>query len=202
MIEFSILVPTVPGRVSTMFWRLLKQLEHQAFGLPVEIIGLYDNKKMSVGAKRNNLLRMVSGKYFAFIDDDDRIESTYVVDILNAIRENPGVDVITFDIASYINGVLRHNCHYSLQFDYRETETEWFGKPAHTHVWRTGLVGDIDFPKKNFGEDFEWVKLACTRAHTEAHIPKTLYHYFWDQRITETRGKENLLAGIEHLKED
>ena len=54
----------------------------------MEIIGLFDNKKRSVGEKRQDLLNLAKGQYLVFIDDDDRISDDYISSIIQAMNEN------------------------------------------------------------------------------------------------------------------
>ena len=54
----------------------------------VEVITEVDNKQITTGAKRNNLLNKASGKYICFIDDDDHISNDYLRLILEAIESD------------------------------------------------------------------------------------------------------------------
>jgi len=53
MIQLSILVPTVPSRLTTYYPRIMSDLLKQTENYPeIEIIGLFDNKKRTIGQKR------------------------------------------------------------------------------------------------------------------------------------------------------
>ena len=49
---------------------------------------MFDNKKRSVGEKRQDLLNLAKGQYLVFIDDDDRISDDYISSIIQAMNEN------------------------------------------------------------------------------------------------------------------
>jgi glycosyltransferase involved in cell wall biosynthesis len=71
----SILVPTVPSRVATMFPKAIQAILGQITDhKEVELLGLFDNKARTTGAKRNALLDIARGEYVVFIDDDDWVE--------------------------------------------------------------------------------------------------------------------------------
>lgn len=186
---WSILVCTVPSRLTNHLPRLLLDLTRQADGFPVEILAFFDNKHRSVGAKRNGLLRLAQGRYVSFVDDDDRIAPTYVTDIIEAIHDRPDADVIVFDSEVRLNGGTPKRCVYGLEYAYTDLPDLWTGRPAHTMVWRRDLVADIAFPESNYGEDFAWVRLAASRAKVQARIPKLLYFYDFHEATSETRSR-------------
>lgn len=68
MIQLSILVPTIPSRLTTFYPRIMSDYPE------IEIIGLFDNKKRTTGQKTGC---MAQGTYLVFIDDDDRISENY-----------------------------------------------------------------------------------------------------------------------------
>lgn len=207
---WSILIPGIPERYHTVQPLLLSLLEHQAVArIPdIELLYLMDNKRRTVGEKRNALLSMAKGEFISFIDDDDGVATTYVERIHRAIGEvrKTDVDVICFrqDAILKQHGVT-HECSYSLEFAKREPKRQlapgttpnalkWSGPPAHTMVWRRDLaqasaVG-IKFPDIQFGEDTEWVDRMCLLARKEHQIVTDfpLYIYTFDEQKTSTRG--------------
>lgn len=187
----SVLIPTLPERAQ-LFRALYGRLQVQAEGQPVELLALLDNKVMSVGRKRQALLDMAIGDYIVFIDDDDTVVDDYVQEILLAIRQNPGVDVIIHPIEfrrSYRDPWSLS--YYYLKETYQTARDlpggDYIGPPPHTVPWRRELVKDCKFPEKNFGEDSAWVTQARNKARTWVDIPRPLYRYCFDERVTATR---------------
>jgi glycosyltransferase involved in cell wall biosynthesis len=178
-IALSILVPTVPMRVGAQFKTLITDLYRQAEGLPVEILGLYDNKKRSIGAKRNALLELAQGDYIVFIDDDDIVANDYVKIVLEVINANPDADCITYNIISIEDNQLEIHCTYDVNFDYESDRNAgwWKGKPTHTHLWRASLVKSQKFPDQNVGEDYSWIAKVCPLVKKQVNIDKVLYWY-------------------------
>lgn len=186
-IKLSILVLTVPRRVTTFFPKLVERLQSQALERPVEILGLYDNQKRTVGEKRNALMGLAQGDYIVFIDDDDWVDDTYVQAILEGLAAAPDVDVLCFEQLCTDNGAS-YRCLYSLAYEYeRSSDGTWYGKPAHTMVWRAALAKACEFPTSNYAEDMAWVAQACRLANTEHRIDARLYHYRFRADVSETR---------------
>jgi len=120
---WSILIPAIPERYHSAHALLYSLLEQQSVARmqDVELLYLMDNRRRSVGAKRNNLLAMARGDYLSFVDDDDQIAADYVQKIYRQIaaarKNNPPADVICFPQRCTLNpsGVV-HECTYSLKY--------------------------------------------------------------------------------------
>lgn len=184
--KLSILIPTVRSRIWVLP-PLLDEIDRQARGLPVEVLALYDNKVHTVGAKRNKLIHSASGLYLAFVDDDDWIETDYVASILERIEDRPAPEVVVFDQLLTVDGGSPKLCRYGFDFVPIETETEWRGKPAHTHAWAEWIPRKHRFPDLTIGEDRKWAMNACREVTVQARIPKVLYHYRRSTTGSETR---------------
>jgi len=186
--DWSILVATVPSRIRTYFPDLLEVLQQQIGDRPIEVLGLYDNKYRTVGAKRNALLSMAEGRFLSFLDDDDCIAPNFVERIHDALLADPHADVFVYDQWCSVNGAQPYLCRYGIELEYTQTTTLWTGKPAHNMVWRTALVENLRFPELNIGEDTTWCQQASARAKTQIRIPETLYYYAAREDVSETRG--------------
>lgn len=189
MTLLSVLVATIPQRLPDRFVALMERLGRLSEGFSVELLGFYDNRKRSVGAKRNGLLHLARGHFVTFIDDDDDVADEYFTLVLRAIRDNLGADVICFRQECTIDNGPPILCHYSLKHVSRaQTGQQWTGPPAHTMVWRRAVIADVRFPELDFGEDSEWVDRARMNAKTEIQIDRTLYYYRFRSDVTGTRG--------------
>ena len=193
MVKFSILVMSVPSRIRSFTPCLLEELERQvnSYSNPeeVEILCLYDNKRRSVGEKRNSMLGIANGGYLAFVDDDDRVSPSYVSSIMEKINEGRSPDCIVFDCICTIDNGPERYCKYGIEFQPNNliTDTEWEGKPAHTMVWSTRLATKHSFPDLKAGEDFGWVNEAWPDIKSQSRIEEVLYYYDFNHSTTETR---------------
>ena len=201
---WSILICGIPERYHSVQPLLYSLLEAQAVARrpDVELLYFMDNKRRTVGAKRNVLLALSAGEYISFIDDDDEVAPNYMDKILAEItkgrKESPPVDVICFPQRATLSpsGVI-HECSYSLANKERKLEQipdgppntlKWTGPPAHTMVWGRELTRIILFDNKNFGEDVSWVDEVCKGAKKEVQITgDPLYFYKFSQEGTATR---------------
>ena len=108
--KLSILTPTIPGREKQLK-ALNEKLAKQIGDLPVEHLILSDNRKRSIGEKRQSLVDIANGEYIAFCDDDDDVSDNYVAEILKAIETK--ADVITFNQKAFYNG-LQSEVHFGI----------------------------------------------------------------------------------------
>ena len=193
-ILLSVLIPTIFGRhrqASYLVGGLREQIGEKK---SVEVLTLGDDRTMSVGRKRNILLSIAQGRYFAFVDDDDRVADDYIDRLLDAIGKTDA-DVIVFDqLCTHIKEGITEFCRYGIGMDYTRTprakagEFDWTGLPAHTMCWRTETVNMVEFPEGNFGEDTSWVRGVCMMGRTEYRIEGwTGYYYDFNSERTATR---------------
>jgi hypothetical protein len=191
-IKLSILVPTVPSRIDTFFPRIIKELHKQVGSrADIEIIGLFDNKRKTTGAKRQDLLSLARGEYLTFIDDDDRISEDYICSIIHAIETNPNIDCILYNVICRVNGGRPKLCKYGIEFEYGDIldGAEWRGKPAHVMVWKSAIAKQHAYHDMINGEDIDWAKRASQDIVTQYRIDRVLYYYDAEyMRTSETAG--------------
>jgi len=181
MVKLSILIPTVPSRLELFYPRIIKELLHQiGDSSDIELVALFDNKKRTIGEKRQNLIDIANGEYLTFIDDDDRISPDYISCIMNALYSNLNTDCVVYDtICCVNNGNLKKLCKYGIEFEYGDIlgGLEWRGKPAHTMIYKSSIAKKHAFINVNNGEDVDWVKRACKDIIIQTRIDKILYYY-------------------------
>lgn len=187
----SILTPAVPSRMLKLDW-LCSKIHRQIGDSLVEHLVLMDNKRRTVGAKRDALLRAAKGKYVAFVDDDDDISEDYVKEILDAAKQDP--DVITFCQVATIDGSAGmvefklgnpneafKACDFSGGlWTERVRRDAW-----HVCAWRRTLAIYSKFPNNSYGEDWAYASRLCAMAQSEVHIPKILHYYNHSSTTTE-----------------
>ena len=113
----SFLIPTVKGR-EHMLSKLVATIKGQIEALKawdkVEIVICGDNKEMSIGSKRQQLLNDCKTEWFVMIDDDDTISDYYLKEALEALKSNP--DCVTYYESIITNGrkeIADHSNKYS-----------------------------------------------------------------------------------------
>jgi hypothetical protein len=184
MTRLSILIASIPERFDKA-----KALYNHIFNMigdkDIEVIMCTDNKKRTIGEKREALKNISRGKYFMFVDDDDSLYE--LDDIYEATAQD--VDVITFDSKARNNSGSSFIVNMALN---NPTEHNNDGEGNYTDLKRPPFpccawhekFRWIPFPAMNYGEDWEWVKQALPLADTEHHIDKVLHGYNFDPEVS------------------
>lgn len=179
--RLSILICSLKNRKKKRI-RLLEELERQHHK-SVEILVEIDNEEISIGAKRNILLKKAKGDYIAFIDDDDMVSVNYVIKILEALKTNP-------DCCS-LGGLLfrpgrRFLFYHSLKC------TGWYEKggvfyrtPNHLNTVKRELALQTGFLEVDHGEDADYSTRLKPLLNVEAYIKGVLYYYIKDKKWTK-----------------
>ena len=180
----SSLTPALPSRMDRLA-QLMAEVASQIGDQPVEHLVLLDNKRRTVGEKRDALLRSARGRYVSYVDDDDWITPDYVRELLAAMGDDP--DVITFRQHCTVNGAEG-------EVEFRLGHPNEAFCPAgtarrnawHVCAWRRDLAILSHFPKSNYGEDWAFASPLCALPGLrEGHVPRVLHFYTYDARISE-----------------
>lgn len=189
--RLSVLVCGVPSRLASGPPCLLSLLR-QAEGKPVEVLYLLDNKRRTIGAKRQALLAIARGDYVSYVDDDDAVAPDYVDRLLGAIVDvEVSPDVVVFPVKVTLNGgsegVVEASAREPVLEPYRPGGITR-RRPIQIACWRRELVVDVPFPDANAGEDDGWGDVASARVVREVRVDAVLYHYRWSAAGTEGVG--------------
>lgn len=190
MIQLSILIPSTPSRWD-MTKVLFDRLELMAQGKDIEILCFFDNKKRSIGAKREALKNISKGKYFMFVDSDDDLlsineiyEATFkdvdVITFKQRCRNQDGSDfIVTFGLGNEVE----HNTQDGRYLDCKRP-------PFQMCPWHHSHKG-IRYPNVNYGEDGVWSLEANKKATIEHHIDKIIHSYNFDINVSEASTQDN-----------
>lgn len=192
--KLSILIPSIPSRIDKLT-TLISKLESLIGDKPVEILAFTDNKKRSIGCKRQALVDIAKGDYLAFLDDDDDLLPEYIDEVLKASESSP--DVITFKQWCVVDGN-----DFIVDFDLRHTENEECKivegkyidikrKPFHVCFWKREIAQSERFPDVGYGEDWNWIEKIIDKATVQYKINKVLHKYVFDSSITEAPTETN-----------
>ena len=86
-VKLSVLIASVSSRLATKMPRIFRDLERQAKGKDAEVLVFLDDRKRSIGRKRNALVSIAQGEFVSFVDDDDRVAHDYVDRLLERIGD-------------------------------------------------------------------------------------------------------------------
>ncbi len=192
--KLSILIPSIPSRLEErlipLFNKLQKQVDKLKNPKDVELLTFIDNKRRSIGYKRESLVYIARGNYVAFVDDDDDIEDHYVESAVEAIYNNENVDVITFKEKVYLNDTGPFFLTFQLGYPKNDPVQVSNAKrpPWHSCFWKRQLAQQFHFPDLMDGEDWAWVSQLNAVAKTSYHIDKFMKTYRWNENVTEATG--------------
>lgn len=138
-----------------------------------------DNKELTIGEKRERLYKQSSGTYSWQVDSDDDIDNNAIELILEAIKNNPDVDCITFEEYCLMNG-REFRSNHSLKYEDWADNFDGYDfvrTPFYKDVIRTEIAKSVPFEKIRYGEDHAWARALKPHLKTEVHIPQQLYRY-------------------------
>jgi len=216
-IKLTIGIATIPKRMfdDRFLPRLVKKLENQiGERKDVEVIILGDNKKITVGKKRDRLIQMAQGKFVVLVDDDDDVSDDYVEVVCDAIDKNPDVDVISYMQKAIIDGeewVVDFSLNYDrtppLEQLSHEFADGWIDNPqdpfhpTKTQIivgkkvckrppfpvcpFRTELAKQARFIDFNSAEDVCWARKMWDLCQTEYKLDKQMHIYIWNPNVSE-----------------
>lgn len=192
--KLSILIPTIEKRKKKVD-ALIKEINKQKNKVDPnlgEIEILIDNSKkfidggLTIGAKRDTLLKKAKGEYICFLDDDDNISPEYIQTLLNLCYE--GKDVCTFRQlfkCEYYWAII----DFSIKHETNEAATpEKIVNRQIFHVCaiKRSICQIHDFPNINWGEDWEWIQKFIHEIKTEAKTDKIIHQYNHYEKKSES----------------
>ena len=200
-IELSILIPSTPDRKEDL-QKLLECIDKQEYvrkvdmydvdGLkceryldilcPIEVLVFEDAKIMTIGEKRELLYKHAKGTHSIQVDSDDLLAPNAIQLILEAIRSNPEIPVITFKERCMMNGEYKSSNH-SIRYEKWMDNFDGYSYvrcPFYKDVIRTDIAKSVPFPRIRYNEDEQWSMAIKPLLTNEIHIDEELYYYNYE----------------------
>jgi hypothetical protein len=180
--EFQVLIPTLPQRRAFLDV-LLPELSRQ--GVPHLID---DRVGLSVGDKRNDLIRRAEAPYVTFVDDDDWISHNYAETISDALAVNRReLDVLLYDVVTTVEGGYPRGAFLSFAMGNEDLPDCYLRAPNHLMVWRREIAAREPFPSVNKGEDAHWAGRMRAHVGRWARVRALLYFYefLWSNTVAQ-----------------
>ena len=191
MKTLSILICSLHSRREKFYKNLITELEKQLKEYKnahyIQIVSIIDNKKMTVGHKRNQLIECANGDYLCFVDDDDRVSDDYIKELHTAIQTND--DCICFDVEVKLNKNKPMIAHFGNYKVNKNLKTHYERMPNHLMAVKTEIAKKCKFPEVNFKEDDIYGFRMAKFIKSIHKINKVLYYYDFNSQTTETQKK-------------
>jgi len=187
-VVLSILVPSIPSRESKLLV-LKKELQRQCniVYMRQEMLGnieiLVDKGAafldggLSIGKKRQALVKNCIGEYLCFLDDDESIAPNYVESLLRLC--NTGNDIGTFralvklkESWGLVNMSLNNKENEQFNPDHTVQRPPWHMCPVKSKYAKLYEFDDI-----NNAEDFRWFEKVLSHCKTEEHTDRIIFQY-------------------------
>ncbi len=210
--KLSIVIASIPSRREKA-WTLLDELEKQinirlTNPEEVEVLMFVDNKRRSIGKKREGCVKLSNGYYTAILDDDDLPLPEYVYLIHKAVSESfqnilDGQSQFLTDVITFKSKVTNKFGSYIVDMDITNPNNEESGldecgrqkdvkrKAWHLCAWKTELAQSVPFADVGYGEDWHWAKQLNALAKTQIKIDEVIHHYIEDPEISEAPTHSN-----------
>jgi hypothetical protein len=188
--KLSILICTLPQpfRDSRFISALSEDLTKQVKGRPVQILYLGDNKSMTVGEKRNNLLDIAKGERIVFVDDDDYVSDNYIDKLLEYSELD--YDCIGIGVQFTKDGEYpsTYDYGYKKNINTRVEGLRVYGRmPNHLCLWKKEIAQRVRFPHISLGEDHQWAEKQILKGYTFHKTSEIIYFYDFRPGNTQTR---------------
>jgi len=182
---WSIMIPTTVDR-DELYEKLCEELFNQIasnglnFNEHIEVIGMRDNKEISVGLKRQRLLEMAKGVFVSGFDSDDFPHPDYIHDIWNALYIHGNhIDHVGFIEDCDIDG-LKSQSIFSIKhksWDEQEPGYDQVRCANPKSVIRREKALQVGYLDMRFGEDRIFAEKVTPLLKDEIFIEKPLYRY-------------------------
>lgn len=190
----TIMIPTTIDR-DELYERLVAELVNQMaeqrleLNKDIEIVSIRDNKEISVGLKRQQLLEMANGIWVSGFDSDDLPHPDYIHDIWGVLYTKPNIDHVGFIEDCDIDGVKSRSI-FSIKhksWDEKEKGYDQVRCANPKSVIRRTKALQVGYKDLRFGEDRIFSEAVTPLLESEIFIDKPLYRYIHRSSDHNTR---------------
>lgn len=155
-----------------------KALSKYLYGLKDKRIKVKINKtNKGISLVSNQGIGMCTGEYIGFLDHDDILDESALLEVAKSIEENPKVDIIYSDEDKLSDTGKSYGAFYKPDWDY--TMFLSYNYTCHFSVYRSSLIKKIGGFRPGFegSQDYDLMLRAVEKTDQIIHIPMVLYHW-------------------------
>lgn len=163
----------------------------------VEFLTEIDDGTETSGVKRQRLMDSATGRYVAFLDDDDEYDPNYVRSLLRGCAS--AADVVTFCLDMLKDGRGIEKWQFGLHPNNRRS-----GLMCANHLcaWRSDIARQVAWcPELGYADDHLWFQplYHAGLLATQWHVQRVLYHYIYTSRGTANQTAERIRKSREYV---
>jgi hypothetical protein len=178
-IIWTIMILTQPSR-NEFLTKLVRELEAQTSGKPIEIAIRTFDPELSLGGNREEMRRAAKGQYISFVDDDDAVSKNFVGKILPVLQKGE-VDYVGFQLQCYVDGRPLEPTFHSLKYKSWYSDAKGhYRHISHINPIRKDLALLVSM-EGGHGEDHRWsdALYVIGRVTKEYYVDEVMYHYLY-----------------------
>ncbi len=133
--------------------------------------------KINIVENANNCIEQATGDYLVFMDCDDEISPNCLLELADAIQQNPKVDFIYSDFDKIDTAGIRFDPSFWPDWSPHTLLSQMY--VTHVTCYRTKLVKQLGLLRKGTegAQDWDLILRASEKTKNIVHIPKILYHW-------------------------
>lgn len=140
-----------------------------------------------ISENTNEAIKMATGEFIMFSDHDDTLAPNALFEIVKAMNEHPGTDVVYTDEDKVtMDGKRYFDPHFKPDFNLDMLRCNNY--ICHIFVVKREILERVGMLRKEFdgAQDFDFILRCCEKAENIRHVAKILYH--WRNHPASTAG--------------
>lgn len=138
---------------------------------------VYRSENGHIARATNSAMKLATGDFIAFMDDDDVLPENALDEMAGAVLENPEADIIYSDENKLNDDGIFYDPYYKPDWDPILFNSANYLN--HLTMIRREII-DMDHlldPDYNGSQDYEFLQRMIPQARQIVHVPKILYHW-------------------------
>ncbi|MBU5481067.1 glycosyltransferase family 2 protein [Blautia sp. MSJ-19] len=155
-----------------------KEFLEKHYGKEKRLVYTKLSENGGISVNTNAAIALAEGEFLMLCDHDDTLEPDALYEIVRAINEKSGTDVLYTD-EDKVSMDGRHYFDPNFKPDFNLFRLRENNYICHIFVVRKSLADKVGYLKQEFdgAQDYDFIFRCCEQAANIVHIPKVLYHW-------------------------